>query len=152
MSQSRQRTFKAHLEPIGVGAGWSDPLQVSGLGRSGEVTNLELRGGFDDGTTGTAEVVLFEAPIPTGPEGFSSNRVVKATVLDPAAIADGDKAMYVTALAVAPSLTVSSATVNLRDITKSTTLYAATRPDWGLFLSVRGVTGKVHVYLRGEAN
>lgn len=150
MSQSKGKPVKAHVEPIGVGVGWSNPIQVSGLGRSGEITNLEVRGDVGDATAGVMTLMLFEAPIPKDPADYASGRVVLATALDPATIADGDQALRITGLVIAADAVISSDIINVRDITKSTTFYAVERPDRALFLAISGVTGRVHTYLRGE--
>jgi hypothetical protein len=50
----------ATLEPDGLGVGWSNPILVDQMGRSGEVVSLEVRGDPADATTGVATLMLFE--------------------------------------------------------------------------------------------
>jgi len=133
------KTLKTTLVPEGVGAGWSEALRVSGLGRSGEVVTLAVRGDLGDATAGTMTLVLFEAPLNSA-----------GTLPDPAAIADENIALRIAGLTVAASATVASDSVNVRDLTKWAALYAVTRADQGLFLAIQGVTGKVHVTLRAQ--
>jgi len=153
MGQSRGKEKKAHHEPVGAGGvAWSNPIQVSGLGRSGELTSLEVRGNLVDATTGTMTLMLFEAPIPE-PGAFLSSRVVDVLKLNPANIADGDQALRVSGITVAPDSpddVASSDSVNIRDLTKGTALYAIERRDRALFLAILGVSGRVHTYFRAE--
>jgi hypothetical protein len=88
--------FKATLEPDGLGVGWSNPILVDQMGRSGEVVSLEVRGDPADATTGTATLMLFEAPIPKNPADYiDAPGIVDVAKLDPATIPDGDQALRI---------------------------------------------------------
>jgi hypothetical protein len=151
MSLPSVKTFKATLEPDGLGVGWSNPILVDQMGRSGEVVSLEVRGDPTDATTGTATLMLFEAPIPKNPADYiDAPGIVDVAKLDPATIPDGDQALRIVGLTIAPSATVSSDKVNVRDQTTGAAVYAVSVPSNALFLAISGVTGKVNVVIRAQ--
>ncbi len=151
MSLPSVKTFKATLEPVGLGVGWSNPILVDQMGRSGEIVSLEVRGDPTDATTGTATIMLFEAPSPKNPADFiEAPGIVDVAALDPTTIADGDQALRISGLTVAPSATASSDKVNVRDTTANAALYSVSVPSNALYFAISGVAGKVIVVIRAQ--
>jgi hypothetical protein len=95
--------------------------------------------------------MLFEAPIPKNPADYiDAPGIVDVAKLDPATIPDGDQALRIVGLTIAPSATVSSDKVNVRDQTTGAAVYAVSVPSNALFLAISGVTGKVNVVIRAQ--
>lgn len=143
--------------PDGLGAGWSDPVRVDGIGRSGELYELTVRGDVTDATAGTADVMLFAAADPTAGTQHSSS--VQASVpvadLDPDAINDEYIFVEITGLTVAASATTKSDSVNFLDpaVNNGPALYAIpNNKGMAIWCAVKGVTGVVHVGLKARGD
>lgn len=145
---------KTHVDVValdGLGAGWGNPVRLNGYGRSGEFVTLTVRGDVADNTNGTAEVKVFTA-IPPNHGSMVDNHTALLAALDPDAILDEHVFLHVTGLTVTDHATDVSESVNLRDVTQESALYA--RPDvrYQMWASVKGVTGIVYVGFKAEGD
>lgn len=140
------KSLKAKVVPeVTASTDWSAAVEVTGLGRSGLLKTLAVRGDATDGTAGPgATIILFEVPDP-----YPSQ-----TPPDPASIADDDIALRVTGVAVTPHAT-TAAQVNIADITGDTAAYATTGRRNKLYAAIQdpvgfGTGGKVHLTFRAQ--
>ena len=143
---------KRAVTVTGVGAGWSDPVRFSQIGRAGVITLVHFRGDVTDATTGTAEMLVFRAPAPSAPADFSSfPTVALATSLDPTAITRVDKALQMSGITIAPHATDPSDEDNIRLATGGGATFDR-RPGFEIWVAIKGVTGAVHIGIESEGH
>ena len=159
MGTTGGKTHIATKAITGLGAGWSDPVPMYGLGRGGELVELTFRGDVGDATTAaTAEFILFAAELPAGtsrgPARTTPPTSVPVADFDPDDIIDAHVFAEITAITVTAHATDKSHSVNFRDpaVAAGAALYGLPSTKYHLWVAVKAVTGIVHVGFKAKGD